>query len=98
MPRRKVGSFAVTEALSFIGLQCLQECVMKKFAFGMFVGAIIAFPLGINFGKDVPLFSNPFASKPDIPDRVVERTGKVLEETKEAIHEATRPVQDKLTR
>jgi hypothetical protein len=54
--------------------------------------------LGINFGKDVPLFSNPFASKPDIPDRVVERTGKVLEETKEAIHEATRPVQDKLTR
>lgn len=69
---------------------------MKKLFFGLVVGAIIAFPLGINFGKDVPLLSNPFAAKPDIPDRVVERTEKVLEETKEAIHDATRPIQDKL--
>src|SRR3989344_1881909 len=28
---------------------------MKKFLMGMVFGAIIAFPLGINFGKDVPL-------------------------------------------
>ncbi len=69
---------------------------MKKFFTGLIIGAIIAFPLGINFGKDVPLFSNPFAAKPDIPDRVVERTGKVLEEAKEAIHEATKPVRDEL--
>ena len=71
---------------------------MKKVFFGFIVGVIVAFPLGINFGKDVPLFSNPFAAKPDIPDRVVERTGKVIEQTKEAIHDATRPVQDKFGR
>ena len=74
----------------------MQEFVMKKVFFGLVVGAIIAFPLGINFGKDVPLLSNPFSAKPDIPDRVVERTEKVFEETKEAIHDATRPIQDKL--
>ena len=71
---------------------------MKKYVIGFVIGVIIAFPLGINFGKDVPLWSNPFAAKPDIPDRVVERTEKVLEETKEAIHEATRPMQEKMKR
>jgi hypothetical protein len=69
---------------------------MKKFLFGVVIGSAIAFPLGINFGKDVPLFSNPFAAKPDIPDRVIERVGKTAEEAKEALHEATKPVQEKL--
>jgi len=71
---------------------------MKKFFIGVAVGAIISFPLGINFGKDVPLWSNPFAAKPDIPERVIERTEKTLEETKEAIHEATKPARDKMAR
>ncbi len=69
---------------------------MKKFLVGLVIGAILAFPLGINFGKDVPLLSNPFAAKPDISERVKERAKETLEETKEAIHEATKPVQDKL--
>ena len=72
------------------------EDVMKKFVFGLIVGAIIAFPLGINFGKDKPLLSNPLAAKPDIPERVKERTEEVLKDTKEAIHEATKPVKEKL--
>jgi hypothetical protein len=74
----------------------IQGVTMKKFVMGLVVGSIVAFPLGINFGKDVPLFSNPFAAKPDIPDRVVERAGKQMEDIKGSIHEATKPVQDKL--
>ncbi len=70
---------------------------MKKFFIGLFVGALVAFPLGINFGKDVPLWSNPFAAKPDISARVIERTEKTLGEAKEAIHDATKPVRDKLS-
>ena len=69
---------------------------MKKFFIGLVLGLIIAFPLGINFGKDVPLFSNPFAAKPDITERVKERTDEMLKETKEAIHDATKPAGDKL--
>jgi len=69
---------------------------MKKFFIGLVLGLIIAFPLGINFGKDVPLFSNPFAAKPDITERVKERTDEMLKETKEAIHDATKPATDKL--
>jgi hypothetical protein len=64
---------------------------MKKFVFGLIVGVIAGFPLGINFGKDVPLFSNPFAAKPDIPDRVIERAGKELEDIKQSVHQATKP-------
>ncbi len=35
---------------------------MKKFFIGLVLGLIVAFPLGINFDKDVPLLSNPFAA------------------------------------
>jgi hypothetical protein len=65
---------------------------MKKFLLGLVVGIVLAFPLGINFGKDVPLWSNPFAVKPDFSQRVVERTEKTLEQAKEAIHDATKPL------
>ena len=69
---------------------------MKKFFIGLVIGMIVAFPLGINFGKDVPLLSNPFAAKPDITEKVKERTGELLKDTKEAIHDATKPVKEKL--
>lgn len=69
---------------------------MKKFFIGLALGLIVAFPLGINFGKDKPLLSNPFAAKPDITEKVKERTGEMLKETKEAIHDATKPMKDKL--
>lgn len=67
---------------------------MKKFIIGLVVGLLIAFPLGINFGKDKPLLSNPFAGKPDITERVKERTENLLKNTKKAIHEATKPDKD----
>ena len=69
---------------------------MKKFFIGLALGLIVAFPLGINFGKDKPLLSNPFAAKPDIAEQIKERTDEMLKETKEAIHDATKPTQDKL--
>lgn len=65
---------------------------MKKYIIGLVIGLIIGFPLGINFGKDVPLWSNPFAAKPDIADRVVERTEKTLDQAKDVIHDATKPL------
>jgi hypothetical protein len=76
----------------------VQEDAMKKFFIGLVIGVIVAFPLGINFGKDAPLLSNPFAAKPDLTERVKERTEEMLQDTREAIHEATRPAKEKLTR
>jgi hypothetical protein len=64
---------------------------MKKFVIGLIIGTVIAFPLGINFGKDAPLLSNPFATKPDLSERVKERAGDLVQDTKEVIHDATAP-------
>ena len=69
---------------------------MKKFVIGLVIGVIVAFPLGINFGRDAPLFSNPFAAKPDITERMKERTEEMLKDTKEAIHEATKSGKEKM--
>ncbi len=78
---------------------------MQIFFFGLLIGVIIAFPLGMNLGRDAPLFSNPFAEQ-DVrqkmterakagADRAIETTKKgaekAVEEAKEGLHEATRP-------
>ena len=53
---------------------------MKKFVIGLVIGVIVAFPLGINFGKDAPLLSNPLATKPDLSARVKERAGELVQD------------------
>lgn len=63
---------------------------MKNFLFGLVVGALIAFHLGINFGRHKPLLSNPYER--DVVERVKDSAGQAVETTKEAIHEATEPV------
>jgi len=62
---------------------------MKKFVIGFVLGALIAFHLGINFGRHKPLLSNPYES--DVVERVKEETGQAVETTREVIHEATEP-------
>jgi adenine/guanine phosphoribosyltransferase-like PRPP-binding protein len=73
---------------------------MKKFLTGFVIGALIAFHLGINFGRHRPLLSNPYAD--DVVEEVKERAGQAMESTKEVIHEATEPtrkgVERKLSR
>ncbi len=62
---------------------------MKKFLVGFVLGSLIAFHVGINFGRHKPLLSNPYES--DVVERVKETTGSAVETTKEVIHEATEP-------
>jgi len=73
---------------------------MKKFIAGLVVGALIAFHLGINFGRHKPLLSNPYEQ--DVVERVKQDAGQAVETTREAIHEATQParqdVEKKLSR
>lgn len=73
---------------------------MKKFIAGLVVGALIAFHLGINFGRHKPLLSNPYQQ--DVVERVKQDAGQAVETTREAIHEATEPgrkdIEKKLSR
>jgi len=66
---------------------------IQIFIYGALIGAIIAFPLGINYGKGAPLLSNPFAKR-DIKTKVKSEAKEILEKTKKSIHEATKPVEE----
>lgn len=61
---------------------------MKKFLIIFAVGVLIAFHLGMNFGRHRPILSNPYA---DQVESVKDRAGQVIENTKETIHQATEP-------
>jgi len=63
---------------------------MKKYLVSFLLGAVIAFHLGINFGRNRPLWSNPYER--DVVARVKEQAGQAVEQTKGAIHQATEPV------
>jgi hypothetical protein len=67
---------------------------MKRFLIGLVLGALVAFHLGINFGRHKPLLSNPYES--DVVERVKEGAGQAVETTREAIHEATEPARQDL--
>ena len=67
---------------------------IQIFIYGALIGAIIAFPLGINYGRGAPLLSNPFA-KPDLKTKVKTEAKEILEKTKQSIHEATKPAGEK---
>lgn len=67
---------------------------IQIFIYGMIIGAIIAFPLGINYGKGAPLLSNPFAKR-DMKTKVKTEAKEILEKTKKSIHEATKPAEEK---
>jgi hypothetical protein len=69
----------------------------KIFIFALILGALIAFPLGINFGRDAPLLSNPFKQR-SVKDKMIgtvkEGTEKALKGAKEQIHKATEPLKE----
>ena len=63
---------------------------LKTLLVGVFIGAAIAFPLGMNQGRDRPLLSNPFAEV-DVTRSVKVSAEHIIEDTRAAIHDATKP-------
>ena len=78
---------------------------IKIFFSGLIVGILVAIPIGMNLGRDAPVFSNPFAEptvRQMMGNKVKEGAGQAMERTKDAagktvegakrtIHEATKP-------
>lgn len=81
---------------------------IQIFLSGVILGMLVAVPLGMNLGRDAPLFSNPFAEAEvrgkmsekmkEGAGRAVERTKegaeKAMETTKKKLHEATKPKEE----
>jgi hypothetical protein len=72
---------------------------MKSFVFGLVVGVMFTLPVGVNIGKGVPVFSDPFAEKPlsqqvtdtarSATDRLKQKTGELIEDTRQVIQQAS---------
>lgn len=63
---------------------------LKTFIAGLVLGALVAFFLGMNYGRGAPLISNPFAPR-DLADKIKDKAGEIAEGAREKIHAATKP-------
>ncbi len=61
--------------------------------FGIIIGTVLAFPLGINFGRDDPLLSNPF-NNPSMQERAREKARALADDARDRVHRATEPARD----
>lgn len=68
---------------------------IKFLIFGIIIGTLFAFPLGINFGRDDPLLSNPF-NNPSMQERVRDKARELADDARERLHRATEPARDQL--
>jgi len=63
---------------------------LKSFFVGLVIGGLIAFFLGMNFGRGAPLLSNPFAAR-QVSAAIKDKAGEIAEGAREKIHQATKP-------
>jgi len=70
---------------------------MKQFSIiliSLAIGALIGMALGINIGREKPLFSNPFAEE-SLVDRVKDLGSETLEQSGKALEKTGRVLQGK---
>lgn len=60
---------------------------MKKLIYLVIILVAVGMWMGINFAKDKPLFSNPFAEK-DIRDKAKDTAKGLLDEAKSAVEKS----------
>ncbi len=63
---------------------------LKSFVIGLIIGALVAFFLGMNYGRGAPLLSNPFAQR-DLAGTLKDKAGEIAESARVKIHAATKP-------
>jgi len=71
---------------------------MKQFKvvlFGLVIGVAIGMWLGVNIGRGVPLYSNPFDTD-SLNQKLKKATGETLEKSGQAIEKTGQAMQDQL--
>lgn len=62
----------------------------KALLVGLVLGSLVAFLLGMNYGRGDPLLSNPFADR-SLSGKVKQKADEMVQTAREKIHEATKP-------
>jgi len=66
------------------------KTAIKSFIFGLLVGGLLGSWVAFNYGRNAPLFSNPFEQR-KLKEAVKETAKEVVDETRGKIHEITKP-------
>lgn len=66
---------------------------LRAFALGLVIGGLPGLWLGINIGKDQPLFSNPFAESPAV-ERYRDKARQAVEEAQREVERAQRAAEE----
>ncbi len=74
---------------------------MKNFKimlFGTIIGLAIGLWLGVNYGREMPLLSNPFSYHESLPEKIKRISGETLEKSGHALEKTGQALQDKLSK
>jgi hypothetical protein len=69
---------------------------LKVVLLSMVLGVAIGLWFGVNIGREVPWYSNPFASRETLDQKIKRATGETLEKGGHALEQAGQALQDKL--
>ncbi len=59
---------------------------IRKYLMGIVIGLAVGLWLGVNIGKDQPLYSNPLNTE-SLADEAKRKAGDILEHTKKSLRE-----------
>ena len=68
---------------------------LKAVLLSFVLGGAIGMWLGVNIGRDVPLYSNPFNTR-SLNQKIKDVTGETLEKSGHALEKTGQALQDKL--
>lgn len=63
---------------------------LKTLILGLVIGVIIAFPLGMNYGRGDSLLSNPFRDR-SLKEKAKTQVKDMADKARAKIHEVTKP-------
>jgi hypothetical protein len=71
---------------------------LKLILLSIFIGLLVGLWLGINYGRELPLLSNPFAHQETFNDKLKRISGETLEKSGRALEKTGQELQDKLSK
>ena len=69
---------------------------LKVVVISLVIGVLLGLWFGVNIGREVPWYSNPFAARETLGQKIGRTAGETLEKGGKALEQAGQNLQDKL--
>jgi hypothetical protein len=64
---------------------------LKTLMLGLVIGAIVGFPLGMNYGRGDSLLSNPFRDRSSLQEKAKSKVKDIADKARAKLHEVSTP-------